>query len=802
MRNRGSWRFDVLCLSLLTGLGLLLGVYQVYRSTLINPDGVVYIGLAQRLPGDYAGVARRYPAGYPLILWAAHEAATLVAGPDSSMLWLYSAQGATVACRVLALIPLYFLGKLLVGARRSFWALLILIALPYPAQYGSDVLREWPYLLFLSLGFWLLYWGLRERHGWVLALVGLDAGLGYLIRPECAQLILFGLLGLGAVRLATAGKRDGPGDRRGQGEVAAVQGSMERATPGWLGAGCLLITGFLVPVVPYLYATGTTIVPHQLWPATGNEPPVISAIGTQAASDDPLPFAVAAGEWLETPVKAFDPQGDPLRFSLVRVPAGSRPVYEFRSPTTGDHFWTMAESEKDVLLSTYSRQVWDYVGIACYAYPQAEARAGLRAVHRFWSGTQQRHFYTTDERQKEAILRQPGQGWTYEEIAFYAFAEDNHPPDTAATRTGEDEDIGSAEARTVQASSSAVAWYAHRGAEPPAGATIEGGVFRWQPGIGQVGHYQVNIIVSDGDLESCQSVQIRVSGPGDQTTEDKQAGTQEEQRSRPALSASDLRTFSSSDVPALLPWSALRPPKPGSGPKDSGLRALPAAADDWFSGVAEDLMVFFLAPWVLGLYGRLRYWAEPLERVLVLSLMGVNAALVIARHLGFGAGDDRRYSLALVALTVFYIPVGLDILAWWIDLVHALWCPRRMIRILPHAFWFCLLVAGGLMICMPKLLMPMRGDKAGYRAAAAWLRQNTNAGDRIAVPDIRISFYAQRQGLFYVRYPNSRRADYIITMDDGTEGQVPGGWRREYSVMADRRTGKTLVIYRAARSSQ
>jgi hypothetical protein len=199
MNNRGSWKSDVLCLGILAGLCLLIGVHQVRKAALINPDGVFYISLAQKLPAGYVRVARTYPPGYPCILWVAHEAATLVAGRDFPMLWLYSAQAGTLVCRMLALIPLYFLGKLLVGARNSFWALLILIVLPYPAQYAGDVLREWPYVLFLGLGFWLLCWGLRRRQWWVLALVGLSAGLGYLIRPECVQLVLYGFLGLASV---------------------------------------------------------------------------------------------------------------------------------------------------------------------------------------------------------------------------------------------------------------------------------------------------------------------------------------------------------------------------------------------------------------------------------------------------------------------------------------------------------------------------------------------------------------------------------------------------------------------------
>jgi 4-amino-4-deoxy-L-arabinose transferase-like glycosyltransferase len=97
---------------------------------------------------------------------------------------------------VLALIPLYFLGRLFVGPRQGFFAILILVFLPYPAEFGSDVIRDWPHILFLATGFLLLVLGGRRGKWWLLGFVGLAAGMGYMIRPECAQLVVYGLLWL------------------------------------------------------------------------------------------------------------------------------------------------------------------------------------------------------------------------------------------------------------------------------------------------------------------------------------------------------------------------------------------------------------------------------------------------------------------------------------------------------------------------------------------------------------------------------------------------------------------------------
>ncbi len=750
MMKSGSWKSDVLCLGILAGLCLPIGIHQVRKLALINPDGVLYIDLGHKLPGDYVGVARRYPPGYPLILWAAHAAATRVVGHDFPMLWLYSALGVTLLCRMLALIPLYFLGKLFVGVANSFWALLILIVLPYPAQYAAEILREWPYVLFLATGFWLLCWALHRRRWWarapkrdtlrlgtLLALVGLDAGLGYLIRPECGQLTLYALLGLAAVGLA------------------------ERRIRTWTlsGAGLLTVAAFLVPVAPHVRATGS-IAPHQLLAPAAKGPPTISAVGPKAASGHPLEFEVPEGELLELPVQASDALGAPLRFSLAAVPVGSRPVYEFRSPSTGSRVWTAGEKEKYLLLSTYPRKVWDWEGIAYYAYARADARVGLRGVWRLWSPTRACHFYTIDEQEKETLLRAPApDAWLSDGVVFYVWPPGQQPPDaTPVYRFGSQERGYSWEVQgsaTHEAGTGTVVWYVHRGDPPPAGATIDGGVFRWRPSPGQRGDYQINIIGSDGHLESCQLITIRVTA---------------------AVSA---RVIS-----PLVQYA--------------GIALLPEAAYKVLSGVAQDLMVVFFVPWLLGLFWRLRYQADRTEQVLIAAVLIVNAGLILTRRLGFGSGDDRRYALGMIALTIFYVPVGIEVLARWLNSICPLPRPRWMPPRLPVLSWFYLLLAVGLAACLPKLLLASPGTKVGYRAAAAWLQQNTRASDVLAVPDVRISFYAERQGLLYLQHPNSQRADYVIMIEDGTASQVPEQWRREYSVMVDRRTRKTLVIYRTA----
>jgi hypothetical protein len=827
---------DFLHLGVLAGVGLLVGICLILSLVLISNDGVFYIGQARHVISNPSVVARRHPPGYPFLVWAAHALASLFVAGDSTLLWVRSAQGVTLLCRLLALVPLYFLGKRLVGPRDSFLALLILVVLPYPAYYGSDVLREWPYVLFLSLGFWLLYRGLQEGTRWPFAGAGLAAGLGYLIRPECAQLLLYGALGLllaarhprgghpvraggpDDARMPDAGGQNGaPPGRKGRlPAFLSVTPDRRRARARW-GAGFLLMAGFAIPAAPCIRAVGT-IVPQQLTVVPTNAPPVILRAGLRPAGDDPLEFEVRAGDLLEVPIEAFDPEDQPLTFSLVGVPVGARPVYQFRSVATGAPFWTRAGNERDTLLTTYCPRVWQYEGIACYAYTQAGPQAGLQPVHRFWSPVRQRHFYTISDSEKEALRRAtspPGAAalaegdWQYEGIVFYAFPAGHQPPDAVPVyRLGSEPGIADfgwqiADARsaaqqssgsganppsaTSNPSSCRVAWYVHGPGQPPAGARVEEQVLRWRPRADQQGEYQINIVVSDGHSCACQLVKVRVQPP---------AGGAETRGSR-------------SDVRALNSWN------PASGQQYAGVARLPEAIDRLFAGIAEDLMVVFFVPWLLGLYYRLRYQADRAERVLVSALLLVNVAAMLARYTWIGPGDNRRYGLGLLALTVFYIPTGLRLLAGWLTRLF----PGRRGRdkfslrsaisdsslpqpaIIHHPSSIInaqrLLLAVGLVTCIFRFFMTPKVDKSSYRVTARWLQANTAPNAAVAVPDIRISFYAGRPAVFYKRQFDPRRADYAVKVEDRDPPPVPAGWRREYSLPFNRgKRGKTVVVYR------
>jgi Repeat of unknown function (DUF5648) len=98
----------------------------------------------------------------------------------------------------------------------------------------------------------------------------------------------------------------------------------------------------------------------------------------------------------------------------------SAPIYRFWSPVMGNHFFTIDENERDKLINVYP-DVWDYEGIAFYAFPIDQQPADTVPVYRLWSDTLGSHFYTADEAERSSLLKDGSALWTDEGIAWYAY---------------------------------------------------------------------------------------------------------------------------------------------------------------------------------------------------------------------------------------------------------------------------------------------------------------------------------------------------------------------------------------------
>lgn len=122
------------------------------------------------------------------------------------------------------------------------------------------------------------------------------------------------------------------------------------------------------------------------------------------------------------PVPAATPTGAGV------IPPAAMPVYRFWSSVLGRHLYTVDEAQKQTLLREHA-EAWSYEGIAFRAFPLC-LDANLAPVHRFSLRSSGSQFYTLDEAEKDKLLRNLGGVWLYEGVAFHAYPADRRPAGT------------------------------------------------------------------------------------------------------------------------------------------------------------------------------------------------------------------------------------------------------------------------------------------------------------------------------------------------------------------------------------
>jgi len=148
------------------------------------------------------------------------------------------------------------------------------------------------------------------------------------------------------------------------------------------------------------------------------------------------PYSLSEGTYnaelsFENYYSVTNPDGIP--FDLLKTTSLWHPfevvygaVYRFWSPVTNGYFYTMNEAEKNGLIEECPN-VWTFQGPAFHAW-STKYFPDLAPVYRFWSERSGSHFYTIDEAEKNALLARP-YAWTYEGLVFYAYPEGRRPDD-------------------------------------------------------------------------------------------------------------------------------------------------------------------------------------------------------------------------------------------------------------------------------------------------------------------------------------------------------------------------------------
>jgi hypothetical protein len=235
----------IIHLTILLAISFCVGVYLISTTVLIAQDGITFIEYARGLEtSPLVTMKSKYQhPGYPFLIADVHKMAEIVQCGSSIWSWIYSAQAVALIFRLFTVALLYFAGRKIVGQRFSFWAILILILLPDAAEYGSDALSDWPHIFFLSAGFLLLVWAAVSEKWWLFGFSGIAAGMGYLVRPECAQVVVFGTLWSGL-------------------QLFWSQRTMSKYKAVF--ALALLLAGFLIIAGPYMNLKGGVFPKKQL----------------------------------------------------------------------------------------------------------------------------------------------------------------------------------------------------------------------------------------------------------------------------------------------------------------------------------------------------------------------------------------------------------------------------------------------------------------------------------------------------------------------------------------------------------
>lgn len=105
----------------------------------------------------------------------------------------------------------------------------------------------------------------------------------------------------------------------------------------------------------------------------------------------------------------------------------------------------------------------------------------------------------------------------------------------------------------------------------------------------------------------------------------------------------------------------------------------------------------------------------------------------------------------------------------------------------------------GVSIYTPKLFRPIHAEKQGYRAAANWLKANTDSAAIVAAPDKLISFYAERKELVYENGNVPANVVYTVRIlkkekDETTLMETSG--KVEYKYVNKKKRGVDVIIYR------
>jgi hypothetical protein len=208
-------------LFLFVGLAFVLRLYAVLMAKGIAYDGAAYGFMARDFlrSGFIKGLSSPLHPFYPFLI-------SLIS-PDTSHVET-AGRIISLVFGTLALIPVYYLAKEVVGYPGAIFAGLFYSFHPYLVAYSGMLLSEATYWGLLILSVYIFWTGLQKGKLWRISLSGIFVGLAYLTRPE----------GIGYVLVFMA--------------WIIVDGILEKKWFKTLASVGILISTLLILVAPYV----------------------------------------------------------------------------------------------------------------------------------------------------------------------------------------------------------------------------------------------------------------------------------------------------------------------------------------------------------------------------------------------------------------------------------------------------------------------------------------------------------------------------------------------------------------------
>ena len=100
--------------------------------------------------------------------------------------------------------------------------------------------------------------------------------------------------------------------------------------------------------------------------------------------------------------------------AISHASSEAQPVFRFWSPVYQKHFYTISESERDLVITNDPN--WDYEGVVFDGY--SDQVVDSKPLYRFWSPVFEGHFYTSNELERQSLIDHDA-NWDYEGIAYF-----------------------------------------------------------------------------------------------------------------------------------------------------------------------------------------------------------------------------------------------------------------------------------------------------------------------------------------------------------------------------------------------